>query len=154
MLRDVADCRLVIAGAGSAEHALRELATGLGVEHAIDWLGEVPEAAPVLAGAHVFVNPGAVEGFGLVTAEAMAWRLPVVGTTSAGSADLIEDGVSGLLVDPHDQLGLADAIVRLVGDPGEAERLGAAAAARARERFGAERTVALTLALYERVSRP
>mgnify|MGYP000279976934 CR=1 FL=1 len=153
VLRDAPECRFVIAGAGSGEHALRELAAGLGVEQAIDWLGEVPEAAPVLAGAHVFVNPGAVEGFGLVTAEAMAWQLPVVGASSGGSAELIEDGVTGLLFDPHDQSGLAGAIVRLVGDPEEAERLGAAAGKVAREQFGAERTVALTVALYERVTR-
>ena len=153
VLRDAPGSRFAIAGAGSREHALRELAAGLGVEDAIDWLGEVPEAAPVLAGATVFVNPGAVEGFGLVTAEAMAWELPVVGTSSGGNAELIEDGVSGLLVDPHDPSALAEAIVRLVGDPEAAEQLGAAAGRRAREQFGAERTVALTVALYERVTR-
>lgn len=153
VLRSVGDCRFVIAGAGSAEHSLRELALGLGVEHAIDWLGEVPEAAPVLAGAHVFVNPGAIEGFGLVTAEAMAWELPVVAMSSGGSAELVEDGVSGLLVDPDDAGGLAGAIIRLVSDRDGAESLGAVAGSRAREQFGAERTVALTAALYERVSR-
>ena len=108
----------------------------------------------MLASANVFVNPGAVEGFGLATAEAMAWRLPVVATRSGGSADIIEDGVTGLLVDPSDHAGLADAILRLVSNRELAERLGDAAGARARERFGVGVTVALTAALYERVARP
>ncbi len=151
VLERIGACRFVIAGAGSLERDLRELAAGLDIGGAIDWLGEVPESAAVLAESHVFVNPCAVEGFGLVTAEAMAWQLPVVATASGGSAELVEDGVSGLLVEPYDPAALAGAIVRLVSDRGLAEELGRGARARARERFGAERTVERTVALYERI---
>lgn len=149
--------RFVIAGSGSQGEALRTLAAGLGVEHAIDWLGEVPDAAPVLAAAHVYVNPSPQEGFGLATVEAMAAGLPVVAVGAGASAELVEHGVSGLLAERDDPELLARHVAALLGDRALAARMGEAARARALARYGIERTAAATLELYLRlgeVARP
>ena len=64
------------------------------------------------------------EGFGLVYLEAGAYGLPVVGTRSGGVPDAVQDGRTGLLVDPDDVDGIAGAILRLLSDPELARRLG------------------------------
>ena len=75
---------------------------------------------------------GAGEGFGMVYLEAAAHGKPVVAGNVAGAVDAVADGESGLLVDPTDEVAVADAILTLLGDRGLAERLGRAAAERAR----------------------
>jgi glycosyltransferase involved in cell wall biosynthesis len=78
------------------------------------------------------------EPFGLVTLEAMRAGRPVVATAHGGTLDLVEDGVTGLLVPPRDPAALADAIATLLRDPGLRARMGAAA----RARFEASFTIA------------
>ncbi len=65
--------------------------------------------------------------------------VPTVGTNAGGVAELIEDGVSGILVPPKDPEALARAIARIADDPGLARRLSAAGRARIVEGFGAAR---------------
>jgi glycosyltransferase involved in cell wall biosynthesis len=75
--------------------------------------------------------------------------VPVLGTAVGGVGDVVLDGRTGLLVPPGDEAALAAGLVRLASDPALRERLGASAAASAASRFGAERLVAETAALYE-----
>lgn len=75
------------------------------------------------------------ESFGLVLAEALACGLPVVGTTPGGSAEILEDEVSGLVVPPEDAAALARQVRRLIDDPALARRLSDAGAAMVRQRF-------------------
>jgi phosphatidyl-myo-inositol dimannoside synthase len=65
-----------------------------------------------------------VEGFGLVFLEAAACGKPIVAGRSGGSADAVEDEVTGLLVDPQDSEGLASALYRLLSDRALAKRFG------------------------------
>jgi len=153
VLEQVPRCRFVLAGSGSLERELRAQAARLGIEHALEWTGLVPEAAAVLARAHVFVNPAAAEPFGLAVAEAMSFALPVVAQASGASVELVEDGVTGLLVSRPEPVELAATLARLATDRELAARMGARARRRACERFGVERTVELTLALYEELVR-
>nr|GLL42439.1 probable sucrose-phosphate synthase 4 isoform X1 [Ipomoea trifida] len=64
----------------------------------------------------VFINPALVEPFGLTLIEAAAYGLPVVATKNGGPVDIIKALNNGLLVDPHDQQGISDALLKLVGD--------------------------------------
>lgn len=151
LLERVPDARLVVAGSGSLEEDLRRLAGRLRLERAIVWAGEVDDPAEVLRSAHVYVNPSSVEGFGLAVAEAMAWALPIVGMRGGGVAELVEDGLTGLLVDDADPSALAAALARLAADRSLAQRLGRAGRARAVELLDADVTAARTAALYERL---
>ena len=84
-----------------------------------------------VASMDVFFNPSITETFGNVTTEAMAAGVPVVAARATGAVDLVEDGVTGFLVEPTDVTGYADAIARIVADPGLRDRMGSAGAASA-----------------------
>lgn len=85
--------------------------------------------------AAVVVQKSLAEGFGLTVAEAMWKSRPVVASAVGGIADQIEDGESGLLIEPDDLAGLGERITRLLENPLEAERLGANARRRVTSRF-------------------
>ena len=84
---------------------------------------------------NVVVQKSLAEGFGLTVAEAMWKAKPVVAGSVGGIQDQIEDGVSGVVVDPADLEAVGTAIDRLLGDPAEAERMGQAARQRVIEQF-------------------
>jgi glycosyltransferase involved in cell wall biosynthesis len=82
----------------------------------------------------------------------MAIGLPVVATRVGGVAELVEDGVTGLLVEPDDADGLADALATLIGDPERREALGRAAVQRIADRFDAREAGTEMLGLYRRLT--
>jgi len=84
-----------------------------------------------VASMDVFFNPSITETFGNVTTEAMAAGVPVVAARATGAVDLVEHGVTGFLVEPTDIAGYADAIERIVTEPGLKTRMGAAGLASA-----------------------
>jgi colanic acid/amylovoran biosynthesis glycosyltransferase len=85
--------------------------------------------------ASVVVVPSRREGYGMVAREAMAYGRPVVGTAVGGLVDVVEDGVTGLLVPPGDVGALRQALAGLLGDASRRETLGHAASRRAAETF-------------------
>ena len=138
----------VVAGDGSLRPRLERLAAETGVQGQVRFLGAVSdeERDHWYRTAHVFVMPsrlppdGGGEGFGIVYLEAAAHGLPVVAGNVAGARDAVEDGVTGLLVDPTDARAVADAATRLLLDSRERTRLGQSGAERAAE-FGWPRIV-------------
>ncbi|MDY7011092.1 MAG: glycosyltransferase [Planctomycetota bacterium] len=144
------DIHLVVAGDGPEaavlEKVLSEDESGLTI-----WLGQTDDVAGVLAAADVFALPSRWEGFGLAAAEAMAAGLPVIGTKVPGLTELIEDGVSGLLIDSEDTDALMAVINRLADDRDERMRLGSAAQQRVRDNFSIEANVTAHERLYESV---
>lgn len=93
------------------------------------------EMASIYTEATVFLNASYYESFGIPVAEAMACGVPVVATRAGGVPEIVEDGVSGLLVEPGDAQALVGAITALLEDAGLRERLASAARERIRERF-------------------
>ena len=85
--------------------------------------------------AAVVVVPSRREGYGMVAREAMAYGRPVVATAVGGLVDAVEDGVTGVLVQPRDSAAMRREVRRLLADAGLRARLGAAARDRAREQF-------------------
>jgi glycosyltransferase involved in cell wall biosynthesis len=81
----------------------------------------------------------------------MSFGCPSVATRVGGIPEVVEDGVSGLLVPSGDVDGLARAAERLIQDPTARKVMGQTARARARERFSADRIVPLYVELYRRV---
>jgi glycosyltransferase involved in cell wall biosynthesis len=106
----------------------------LGLGGQIRFVGYVPrEAIPArYAAAHVFVLPSYNEGMSVATLEAMAAGLPVVVTRTAGTTDLVEEGVNGLTFDWADVDALTDHLRRLASDRALARDMGAACRARAK----------------------
>lgn len=103
---------------------LQALAAAEGLSERFHLLGRVNEPAAVLPAFDIFVNCSEFEGASNAIIEAMATRLPVVGTRVGGTPELVADGFSGILVEPRKPSALARALARLVND------------ARARETYG------------------
>jgi len=138
---------LLLVGSGPRRGDLQEQARALALERSVTFAGFRAPIAPLIAAADVFVQPSMTEGMPNAILEAMALARPVVASAVGGIPDLIDDGVTGLLVPPSDAEALATAVTRLLTDRALAARLGEAAA-RAAERFSFERVVTETEALY------
>ena len=141
--------RLELVGYGDLEAELRGRAAPLG--GACRFRGAL-DAAEVLAGFDVFVQPSLYESQGIAILEAMAAGRPVVATDVGGVRDAVEPGVTGLLVPPGNADALAGAIRRLLEDPAGAAAMGARGRERVRERFSADRMVADYARLYREVA--
>ena len=119
---------LVIVGGGDDEPRLREKARALGLDGHVRFEGVATGArlAELYRRAAFFVMPSRQEGFGLVYLEAMTAGLPCIAAPGAAE-EIVEHGVSGLIVDPRQPGALASAIVRLFADPGSRAAMGRAA---------------------------
>ena len=125
--RLAAGTRLLLVGDGPDRAALQRRALAFGSR--VQFAGFVPHAAvpAVLQHVDLFVLPSLYEDLSSALIEAMAAGLPVVATRVGGTADLVHDGVNGLLVPPRDPAALAAAISRILTDPAAAAQLSAAA---------------------------
>jgi glycosyltransferase involved in cell wall biosynthesis len=117
------------------------------VPHAIGFVSAT-ELAELYRRATVVVCPSRSEGFGVVCAEAMAHGRPVVATAVGGLQELVDDGRTGLLVEPENPQALRAAIDRLLADEDLRRRLGEAARADVAARFAWETVAAATIAAY------
>lgn len=140
--------RLFCIGAGPKE-SLEDLARQLGLEAAVKFLGRRLDVPQLLPGFDVFVLASVTEPFGVVLAEAMAAGLPCVATRVGGIPEVVAEGETGLLVPAGDPEALAQAVLRLLRDPGLRRRMGRAGRRRVREHFSIERMTADVERMYE-----
>ena len=143
------DARLVLAGQDQGWRAKLE-ATGVPML----FTGHLDDATyrSALAAATLLVLPSEWEAFGIVLAEAMACGTPVVATRVGGAPDVVQDGVTGRLVEHGDVDALAGAMDALLADDGLRARMGAAGKARAFAAFSWDAVVESTEALYREVA--
>ena len=113
-----------IAGTGPELKELQAEVSRLGLEGRVRFLGWIEDVATVLSSWDVFVMPSLEEGFPIAALNAMAAGLPVVATKVGGVPELIEDGSSGLLVEPRDLEALVAALGTLLRDRELRLRLG------------------------------
>jgi glycosyltransferase involved in cell wall biosynthesis len=147
LLEEFPALRVVLAGGAAPNHPdypgeLRELADELGLGEALELTGFVEDVAGVLARLTVFVNATyrdergfGWEGLSGAMLEASWAGLPVVATRGGGTAEGLQDGVSGTLVEPADPAGMAAAIAPYLRDGELARRTGEAGRRFTRERF-------------------
>jgi glycogen synthase len=120
--------------------------------HHLDLLGHVsPSALPGLyRRAEIFVMPSYYETFGISVVEAMAFGLPVVAAGGGALPEIVEDGVTGIVVPPGSSTDLADAILTLLHDPRLRHRLGENGRERAMTLYHPRRVVLQTEDFYSR----
>ncbi len=154
VLREFPRARFVLAGPWQmpAPHSWRYLVNGAGDPDRLIWLGHIPtdELAGWYRRASVFVMPSFYETFGIACLEAMAHGLPVVASRVGGLPEVIEDGISGILVPPGEPNALAGVIAVLLKDPILRQRLGTAGCQRVADNFAPNRVVSDMLAVYSR----
>ena len=129
---------LLVVGGGPQKAELERLVAAAGLAGLVRLEGEVADPRPYLAAADVFALASTREGLPNALLEAMAAGLPIVATRVGGVPEAVEDGISGLLVQPGNPEALAEAIVRLWKDPEVRQQLGANASRRVAECFSAE----------------
>lgn len=121
---------LLVAGSGTGSGQLRKaarLAERHGLRGRVTLAGSVQPSLRALAAADALIHLSWHDSFGFAPLEGMACGLPVITTRYAGASELIEDGVSGLLVDPAEEEEIAGAVRSLL-DPETRNRMGRAAA--------------------------
>ena len=144
---------LAVAGRGPLEEALRRQAGELGLEDAVRLTGHRRDVSDFLHGLDVYAHAALFEGQPNAVLEAMAAGLPVAATGVDGTAEIVEHGVSGLLVPPADPAALAGALARLLADRDVARAMGRAAAERVARDYSPEAMVAAWEALFRDVAR-
>ena len=150
----VKNVEFIVVGDGPLREELMRQVRGLGLEGRVRFLGRLPyeEALGVMASSDIFVLPSVYDQLPMVILEAMALGKPVVATRVCGIPDVIEDGRTGLLVEPRDPEGLAAAILKLVEDPGLREELSQRARLAA-EHYDVRRIVRLHIKNYQEAIR-
>lgn len=142
------DARLVIVGEGELHNDLREQVNELGLDRHVTLAGFRHDAIGLMRTFDVFVMSSVTEGLGSSILEAMACERAVIATRAGGIPEIVEDGVTGLLVAPRDHRAMADAIVQLLDDPARRTQMGAAGRARVVSAFSVEALVHRTVRVY------
>ena len=148
LLRRGTDLELRIAGEGPERGRLADLAASLGMADRLRLAGLVGDVPAFLRELDVFVLSSSTEAHPNALLEAMSCGLPCIATRVGGSPEVLQEGRSGILVEPEDPPALAEAIGRLAADRGERERLGQAGRRRVCDHYNMERMLVSYEALY------
>jgi glycosyltransferase involved in cell wall biosynthesis len=137
-------------------HVVGPLSVTQGLSEGVVIVGRVDDRArmrELVQGASVFVLPTLHDSFGFVFLEAMSMGLPCVGTRLFAIPEIIEDKVTGLIVDPGDPEQLAEAVVAILRDPAAAQEMGRLGRTRVESQFQWQNVgLAMGQALAERVA--
>ncbi|HEY5685072.1 MAG TPA: glycosyltransferase family 4 protein [Acidimicrobiia bacterium] len=145
--------RLEIAGEGPWRTALEAEVHRLGLDSVVTFLGWVDHLPMVMRRWSVFVQPAMEEALGITVLEAMASGLPVVASDVGGLPEIVEPGVTGMLVRRGDEGALISAMDSLLGNDSLRVTLGRAARERARE-FGQARFAEQVASVYRSLIAP
>jgi len=145
--------RLVIAGDGAARSALEKQASQQGISRSVEFTGWVaPEQVPALINNATFmIMPSRKDSFPLVALEAARMARPVVATRVGGLPEIVTHQKTGLVVEPEDTTGLAEAISFLIAHPDTAVQMGNAALKRVETAFSWEAHVDAYHRLYRQL---
>lgn len=163
VLAALPDAHWHVVGDGALRAELQSRAHTLGVGEAVTFHGRVDDASrnALLEDSWVFVMPSRLpdrgaggEGFGIVYLEAAAAGLPVIAGAVAGALDAVDDGVTGLLVDPTKSEAVAEALISLLSDSRRARAMGEAGRRWARNFTWGRMATEIDRALQAALDRP
>ena len=144
------DFRLLVVGEGAFREELELRASAAGVASRVGFLGRRSDVHDIVAASDIIAVPCVwEESFGLIIAEAMATGRPVVASRCGGIPELVEHGVTGLLVTPGNSRELADSLLQLMASPDSCQRLGSAGRDKARRMFDLEQQVVKLAEIYD-----
>jgi glycosyltransferase involved in cell wall biosynthesis len=146
--REIPRAKLVFAGDGPDEKPLRDLACSLGLEDCVHFAGYRGDVREIYDNLDLLVLSSDTEGLPNVVLEAMALGVPVVATAVGGTPEIVDHGVTGLLVPPSDEDALARAIIDTSTNAASAARRAAQARVVIEREFGMEALILRTHDLY------
>lgn len=145
----VPDAAFVIAGEGELMPSLRQLATELGIDDDVHFIGRCDDVASLLFASHMGVLSSRAEGFANAILEYMAAGLPVVATDVGGVREAIVEGETGYIVPSGDVERMAERIIQILSNDENARAMGARGKAIAADKFSSDRHLRNTLELYD-----
>jgi glycosyltransferase involved in cell wall biosynthesis len=146
------DAHLLIVSDGPERGNLERLAADLGLMGRVHFLGYHDDIPGVYAASDIIALASRGDAFGLVLAEAAYFARPVVATRVGGIPEVVDDGVTGLLVPPEDPAALGVALRRLADDPALRAAFGQAGRLRSQRMFAADAMAARFMDTYERLA--
>jgi glycosyltransferase involved in cell wall biosynthesis len=139
----------LLVGAGRERHRLESLACQLGIEKNVIFPGVREDIPQILSILDVFVLPSLMEGLPMALLEAQAAGIPTVATRVGAIPKVIQDGITGILVQPGDFRGIAKAIAWALSDRAEACEMARRGRERVRANFSSQKMTESYLDLYE-----
>jgi glycosyltransferase involved in cell wall biosynthesis len=152
VVQKLPDVRFVILGEGELREALERLIKEYRLEKHVLLPGFRTDVLGCLKSFDLFVMSSVTEGLGTSLLDAMACSRPIVATEAGGIPEVVDHGVTGLLVPPRDHAAMAEAIIALISDKERRQQMGEAGFARVNDTFTVERMIAGTAAVYARVA--
>jgi glycosyltransferase involved in cell wall biosynthesis len=148
---EIPNAFLLLAGVGGSENKLKKLARDLAIDAKAVFLGRRDDVGALLELADVFVFPSFFEGLPLALVEAMFKRLPCIASRIEVFEEVIDDGETGLLINPASPAELKDAMIKLYKSENLRKSLGENAFRRAREKFNSATTAREWENFYQKV---
>jgi glycosyltransferase involved in cell wall biosynthesis len=153
VLREFRSTRFVLVGDGDQRPMFEQQVARLGIESNFQFLGRRADIPEILSCSDIGILPSKAEGLPNAVLEYMAAGLPVIVSRAGGNVELVEDGVTGLLVPPEDAPALAAALLQLLRDPQAARHMARRGNDFIIQNFSFERLVSDTDALYTELLR-
>lgn len=151
VLEQLPQARLILAGSGDLQPQFSRMARELSIVERVEFAGLQSDVTAQFHRGSLAVLPSRCEGMSNALLEAMACGLPCVATRVSGSEDLITSGINGLLVEPEDYAGLAQALLTLLHDPLLAQRYARAARATIEKHFSLDYIAEKYVELYQQM---
>jgi len=145
--------KMLLVGDGPRLDEVASHVREMGLADRVEILGNRRDVPSLLAGSHAFVLSSLWEGFPISILEAMRAGLPVVASDVGGVRESVIDGETGFLTVPRDEVGLRDAITKVLADPDLRARMGRAGRAHFTSNFGKHQMLEKTLAVYRQLLR-
>lgn len=146
--------KILIVGDGPLRKSLEALSEELRVKDNVIFMGFRSDIKEILSAIDILVIPSLLEGFPMITLEAMAMAKPIIATNIDGIAEQITSGENGILVPPKDPDALAKAIIRVLADKESGKTMGLAARKKVEREFSVEKMVRETEKAYLSLLKP
>lgn len=143
---------LDISGEGQEREKLVQLVRDLKLEKEVHIHRETSNALQQMRDCHIVIQPSLFESFGLVALEAQALGRAVIASSVGGLVDVIDNGLTGILVPPANPTALAEKIVWMIEHPDDTLLMRTRAAKRARDQFSSEKMIDGALSAYQNIS--
>jgi glycosyltransferase involved in cell wall biosynthesis len=139
----------LLVGDGIERPGLEKTASSLGIKNSVIFAGMRKDVPEILSILNVFVLPSLNEGLPMALLEAQAAQIPVAATSVGAIPDVLEDGVTGILIPPKDPQAIAEAIIMILSDRKIALRMAQRGFERVRDNFSAEKMANKYLSIYK-----
>lgn len=148
IMKTHSNIRFLIAGSGYLKDELIEAAKGMALNGNVEFAGAFKDISVIMSRIDILVLSSLTEGLPLVLLEGMAYGKPIVATDVGGVSELVDEGKTGFIVAPKDPEALANAILKLAGDPEKRKKFAEEAIMRFREKYSSEALIPVIESIY------